>query len=138
MSIFQNSNLIYAFVYEVLIDFPIKEILYDTIMTNRFFVNDRRMIKSKIHLHHSHITGEIIDYCHDLCNLKVCENKMEIPMIVHNLFGFDLYFLIKGYISSAWCSKDLKISSSNLTHINFSHISGEIKFIDTLKYYQKS
>lgn len=39
---------IYDFVYEVLIDFPITEILYDLITTNRFFVNVHGMIKSKI------------------------------------------------------------------------------------------
>ena len=59
-------------------------------------------------------------------------------MIAHNLFGFDLYYSIKGYVASALCSKEIKIGGSNLTHINFSNITGEVKFIDTLKYYQKS
>ena len=63
---------------------------------------------------------------------------MEIPVIAHNLFGFDLYYFIKGFIASAWCSKELKNVENNLTHINFSKIAGEIKFIDSLKYYQKS
>ena len=53
-------------------------------------------------------------------------------------FGFDLYYSIKGYIRSAWCSKQLNIGGNNLTQINFSNITGEIKFIDSLKYYQKS
>lgn len=66
------------------------------------------------------------------------ENKNEIPIIAHNLFGFDMYYFIKGYVASVWCSKENKIGGSNLTHINFSNITGEIKFIDTLKYYQKS
>ena len=92
----------------------------------------------KVHLHHSHITGKIIGYAHDFCNARVKENNMEIPVIAHNLFGFDLYYFIKGYIASAWCSKELKIGGNNLTHINFSNIAGEIKFIVSLKYYQKS
>lgn len=66
------------------------------------------------------------------------ENKNEIPIIAHNLFGFDMYYFIKGYVASVWCSKEKKIGGSNLTHKNFSNITGEIKFIDTLKYYQKS
>ena len=66
------------------------------------------------------------------------ENKTEIPMIAHNLFGFDSYYFIKGCVASAWYSKELKIGGSNLTHINFINIVGEIKFIDSLKYYQKS
>ena len=53
-------------------------------------------------------------------------------------FGFDLYYSIKGYIRPAWCSKQLNIGGNNLTQINFSNITGEIKFIDSLKYYQKS
>ena len=59
-------------------------------------------------------------------------------MIPCNLFGFDLYYFIKDYIASAWCSKELNIGGNNLTHINFSNITGEIKFIGSLKYYQKS
>ena len=65
------------------------------------------------------------------------ENKSEIPMIAHNLFGFDMLFFIKGYHSTAWDTKDINFGGSNLTHINFGNIAGEIKFIDTLKYYQK-
>ena len=59
-------------------------------------------------------------------------------MIPCKLFGFDLYYFIKDYIASAWCSKELSIGRINLTHINFSNITGEIKFIDSLKYYQKN
>ena len=43
---------------------------------------------------------------------------------MHNLFGFDMFFFTKDYSATAWGTKDL----------NF---GGEIKFIDTLKYYQK-
>ena len=34
--------------------------------------------------------------------------------------------------------KVLNNGGTNLTQINFSNITGEIKFIDSLKYYQKS
>ena len=92
----------------------------------------------KVHLHHSHITGKIIGYAHDFCNARVKENNIEIPIIAHNQFSFDLHYFIKGYIPSAWCWKELQIGGNNLTHINLSNIAGEIKFIDSLKYYQKS
>ena len=88
----------------------------------------------KVHLHHSHITGKILGYTHDLCSLRVKENIFKIPVIAHNLFGFDLFYFIKGYVASAWCSKELKVVGKNLTHINFSNTTGEIKFIDSLKY----
>ena len=92
----------------------------------------------KIHQHHSHITGKIHGYAHDFCNTKVTEKTaLDIPVIAHNLFGFDLYYFIKGYIASTWCSKELNIRGPNLTQISFSNIAGEIKFIDNLKHYQK-
>ena len=36
----------------------------------------------------------------------------DILFIPHNLFAFDLYDFIKGYITSAWCSKDLNIGDT--------------------------
>ena len=59
-------------------------------------------------------------------------------MIAHNLFGFDMFFFLKGYQATAWCTKEIKHRGSNLTKINFTNIGGEVKFIVTLKYYQKS
>ena len=59
-------------------------------------------------------------------------------MIAHNLFGFDMFFLIKGYHATAWGTKDLNIGGTNLTHINYGNKGGEVKFIDTIKHYQKS
>ena len=92
----------------------------------------------KVHLHHSHITGKIIDYSHDFCNTALIEKTSpDIPVVAHNLFGTDLYYFIKGYIASAWCSKSLNIAGNNLTHINFSNIAGEIKFMGSLKFYLK-
>ena len=56
----------------------------------------------KVHLHHSHITGKIIGYSHDFSNTTVAEKTSpDIPVIARNLFGFDLYYFIKGYIASA-------------------------------------
>ena len=77
--------------------------------TSAFFINVHRLIKMKIYLHHSHITGKTIGYGHDFCNTKVTEKSSpDIPVIAHNLFGFDLYYFIKGYIASTWCSKNVK------------------------------
>ena len=109
---------IYAFVY-----FPHSNIHYETFTTNMFFINIHCLVKMKIYLHHSHITAK--------------KTAPDIPVIAHNLFGFDLYYFIKGYITSAWCFKELNIGGTNLTQINFSNITNEIKFIDSLKYYQK-
>ena len=100
-----------------MIDFPPSNFMYDTITTNNFFRNVHRLIKVKVHLHHSHITGKILGYAHDFCNWNVYENKSQIPMIAHNLFSFDMFFCITGYCATAWCTKDLNIGGTNLTHI---------------------
>ena len=97
------------------------------------------MIKGKVHLHHSHITGEIIGYLHDFCNATVIEkSNAEIPFISHNFFGFDLFYFMKTYIASAWCSKEVNIGGTNLTHANYGNISNEIKLIGSLKFYQRN
>ena len=128
-----------AFVYDMLVYFPNSNIQYETFTTSAFFINVHHLIKMKIHLHHSHITGKILGYAYDICNTKVTEKSApNILVIAHNLFSFDLYYFIKGYIASAWCSKQSNIGGTNLTQINFSNITGEIKFIDSLKYYQNS
>ena len=46
-------------------------------------------------------------------------------------------FFHKDYCATAWGTKDLNFGGSNLTHINYGNIAGEIKLIDTLKYHQK-
>ena len=119
-----------------MIDFPQSNFMYDTITANNFFRNVHRLIKVEIHLRRCHIRGKVLAYAHDFCNWNVRQNKLEIAMVAHNLFGFDMFFFIKGYC--AWGTKDLNFSGTNLTHINYGKIAGEIKFIDTLKYYKKS
>ena len=81
-----------------MIDVPESNFMYNTITTANFFRNMHHLIKVKIHLHHSHITGEILGFIlHDFCNWTVRENKSDIAMIAHNLFGFDMFFLLKWY-----------------------------------------
>ena len=86
--------------------------------------------------HHSHITGEIIGYAHGFCNRRIRENKSNVSVIAHNLFGFDFYFLLKGIRLSVWKTTNLSISRLNLTNINFANIGENGKLIDTMKYYQ--
>ena len=91
----------------------------------------------KIHLQHSHVTGKIFGYAHDFCNEKVRENKDIFSCVAHNCFGFDVYFLLKGVRVSVWDTKDINISGSGLTTINFGSI-GEVKLLDTMKYFLTS
>ena len=129
---------IYAYLFEKLFCFPPLE-EYDIITTKKFFIHVDNKITMKVHLHHSHITGEILGYSHDFCNKKVVElDKAEIPCIAHNLFGFDFWFFMKGFSTTSWCTKELSAGGTNLTNLNFANLRGEIKFIDSLKYYQRS
>ena len=56
---------LYSFVYDAVIDFPQSNFMYGTITVANFFRSVHRLIKVKIRLHHSHITGEIFGYTHD-------------------------------------------------------------------------
>ena len=60
----------------------------------------------------------------------------EISFVAHSFFGFDLFYFMKTYIASTWCSKELNIGGNNLTHANYRNISSEIKLSDSLKFYQ--
>ena len=126
---FPRFNLkVFAYVYDSMIDFPTSNFMYNTISTVNFFRNFHRLIKVKIHLYHSHITGKILGYSHDFCNWTVRGNKSAFAMIAHNIFCFDLFFFIKGYWATAWDTKDLNIDGTNLTDINYRNIDGEVKF----------
>ena len=81
----------------------------------------------------------MLGYSHDFCYTSVIEKtRSEIPFMAHNFFGFDIFYYLKTYIASAWCSKKLNIGGTNLTHVNYGIIDNEIKLFDSLKYYQKS
>ena len=62
----------------------------------------------------------------------------EIPFIAHKFFGFELFYFLRAYIASAWCSKELNIGGNSLTQVNYGNIGGKIKLIDSLKFYQRS
>ena len=55
-------------------------------------------------------------------------------------FGFDIYFMVKRHSIrlSFWITEDLNIRGSYLTNVNFANLGNQIKYIDTLKYYQQS
>ena len=128
---------IYAFIYDCLMDFPAcKFDELKTITTRGMITNFHRVINATTHLHHSHISSEIIGHVHDFCNWRVRENKIEIPLIGHNFLGFDIFYMVKGYRSVCWGTKDFEMGGTNLTTGNYANIPNQLKIIDTLKYYQ--
>ena len=130
---------LYSFLYDCLMNFS--DVKFDevkTITTNGFMKELYRVVNYKVHVHHSHVTGEIQGYSHDFCNWKKRENKLFVPLIGHNFLGFDIYYMVKGYRSSVWGTNDFRMGGTNLINVNFANISTQVKIIDTLKYYQTS
>ena len=82
----------YTFVYQRLMDFPQGIFDCETVTKLGFFGNVHKIIDVKLHLHHSHITGKIMGYAHDFCNMIVRENQNHFSCIAHNFFGFYMYF----------------------------------------------
>ena len=60
-----------------------------------------------------------------------------LACIAHTFFHFDMFFLLKGIKLLVWETKDINMGGTNLTNINYSTI-GNVKFIDTMKYYLTS
>ena len=128
---------LYAFVYDKIMKFPFSKFECETVTTTNFFQSVHRIINVKIHLHHSHVTGEVKGFVHDFCNWLVRENHDVIPCIAHNFFKFDMFFLLKGIRLSVWRTADINIGGNNMTDINYAQIDN-FKFIDSIKYYQTS
>ena len=131
------SLQIYAFVYDKIMKFPFSQFEYETVTTSNLFVSVHRIINAKIHLHHSHVTGQVKGYAHDFCNWTVRENHDVVPCIAHNFFKFDMFFLLKGIRLSVWRTDDIRIGGNNMVDINYAQIDN-FKFIDSIKYYQTS
>ena len=128
---------LYAFVYDKVMKFPFSKFEYETVTTTNLFTSIHRIINAKIHLHHSHVTGEVKGYAHDFCNWTVRENNDVVPCIAHNFFKFDMFFLLKGIRLSVWRTDDINIGGNNMVDINYAQIDN-FKFIDSIKYYQTS
>ena len=107
-----------------------------TVTTKGFLPKLHRVINSRLHLHHSHVTGEIIGDSHDFCNWKIRENQDTVSLIGHNFLSFDIFCMVKGFRATCWGTKDFSMGGTNLTNVNFARIGSQIKIIDTLKYYQ--
>ena len=60
-----------------------------------------------------------------------------LTCIAHSFFHFDMFFLLKRIRLWVWKAKDINMGRTNLTNIDYSTI-GNVKFIDTMKYYLTS
>ena len=48
------------------------------------------------------------------------------------------FFVLKGIRLSIWRTKQLNVGGTNLTKVQYPNIVNQVKFIDTMKYYQQS
>ena len=132
------SEKLLAFLYSSMIKFHKANKIKGISILENFIENLKEIMNNKIHLHHSHITSEIIGYAHNFCNDKVKENKYKITVIAHNLCRFDFFLLLKGLRAGVWRTTDLNIGRKNATDIRIVNIGNQIRFLDTIKCFQQS
>ena len=129
------DNII-GFVYDGVTKLKKTEKVTLSIFLETFFDNVKGLMRNKTHIHHSQVTGKILDYSRSFCNFEVRENRSRITVITHNIFRFDFFFLLKGIRTSSWRTRDIAIGCRTPTDINFVNICNQVNFIDTIKYFQ--
>ena len=116
---FNFSDKIISFIDSTLMKFVRTNKVKGVPLSKTFIENLKGIIKNKVHVHHSHVTGEVIGYTHSYCNLKVRENKSKTTVVTHNLFRFDFFFFMKRLTAGVWRTRDIKIGGKNPTNIKF-------------------
>ena len=122
------TDKIISFIYSHLIKFERTNKINGIPMSKIFIEKLKGIMDNKIHIHHSHINGQIIGYAHSYCNQRVRENKSKVSVIVHNLFRFGFFFLLKGITSGVWRTRHISIGEKNPTNINFATKGNQVMF----------
>src|SRR5690606_34181724 len=81
---------------------------------------------------HDHITGKYRGSAHSRCNLNYNCQHYKIPVICHNLKGFDAHNVIKNLTQQASKKKITVIASNSERFMSFQ--IGNLKFIDSLSF----
>ena len=126
-----------GYLYKSSINFlPNDKISGDFPLSAKFFENMIFIHKNKFVMHHSHVTGKIIGYAHEYCNLQTRENYYTIPAFAHNQFRFDFFLFLKGLRASVWETNEIFAGGKKPTDVNFAIVQNQVRFIDAIKYYQ--
>ena len=96
---FAYIDKIICFIYSAVMDFCQTDKVKSTPISEKFVENVKGILYNKTHIHHSHITGDIIGYWHSFCNFGV---RDQISVVAHNLFRFDFFFFLKGIRAGSW------------------------------------
>ena len=68
---------------------------------------------------------------------SVDENNYFLKKFFTRKFFLEYFFVVKGISLCVWWTKELKIGGSNVTNVQYANIASQVKFIDTIKYYQQ-
>ena len=98
-----------AFLYQHAIQFLRTDKVRDIPISSKFLATMISIYKNQTVIYHSHMTGEIIGYAHDCCNLQTRENYYTIPILAHNQFRFDFFLFLKGIRPSVWETSGIEI-----------------------------
>ena len=106
--------------------------------SNNFLSNLAGIAANNPVVHDSHVSGKIVGFVHHFCNQKVRENYYTIPVIAHNQFRFDFFFFTQGSRSTVWETTGINIGAKSISNLYFATIGNQVRFIDTIKYFQQS
>ena len=83
---------------------------------------------------HDHLTGEYRGAAHSICNLKYSWRHIKIPVVFHNLKGYDSHLIIKSFKN-----KDLRINCIPTSTEKFLSFSlANLNFIDSCNFMMSS
>ena len=126
------------FVYSKIFEFAGYDREINVFVSKNFVNSVLKLLFSETNIHHSHVSGNIIGYVRNFCNQKVKENyKQTISVFAHNLLRFDFFFVFKGLRMSVWKTKDLNMGGKGIRNLSYANIGDQVKFIDTIKFYQE-
>ena len=103
------SEKLIGFLYLTMVGFYKTNKVQHIPLSKKFIDNLLGMLDSTYQLHHSHVRGKIIGFA------QLLEPKcyFKIPVVAHNFFRFNFFFLVKGLTSGMWRTRDIKIGGKN-------------------------
>ena len=83
---------------------------------------------------HDHLTGEFRGAAHTKCNLAYSWKNYKIPVIFHNLKGYDSHFIIKAFNQEVKKIKLIPANKEKFVYFGFD----DLEFIDSFAFIQTS
>ena len=91
---------------------------------------------------HCHITGQYRGAAHSDCNLKwaISADNLKIPVIFHNLKGYDCHFIMQniGHLIRQGCNLDISVIASTFEKYIGFNIGNHLTFIDSFAFMSQS